>query len=352
MHMQTVASSDLPEVIATEGVLDDLLTRPRAELVRFIKSVRSPLVILGAGGKMGPTLTVLARRAAEAAGHKLDVVAVSRFSDATARRWLEERGVQTQSCDLYDAEAARKLPPAEDVLFLVGHKFGTTRSPALTWAANTLVPARVAERYAQARIVALSTGNVYPHSPVARGGSVESDALTPLGEYANATVGRERIFEFYSNRNGTRIVLLRLFYAVELRYGVLRDLADKVWAGKPIDLANGHFNCIWQGDANEMAIRSLALTSLPPAAYNLTSSEVFSARKVATRLGELMEKRAQFSGTESETALLGNTTKLRAQLGKPPTPLEAMIRWTADWVKHGGRSLGKPTHFDVRDGRY
>jgi nucleoside-diphosphate-sugar epimerase len=193
---------------------------------------------------------------------------------------------------------------------------------------------------------------VYPQSPVAQGGSVESDPLTPLGEYANTTVGRERIFEFYSSRNGTRIVLLRLFYAAEMRYGVLRDLADKVWAGKTIDLMNGHFNCIWQGDANDMAIRSFELTCLPPAAYNLTSAETLSARDVATRLGELMGKPAQFSGTESKTALLGNTTKLRARLGDPPTPLDAMIRWTADWVMRGGRSLGKPTHFEVRDGRY
>lgn len=350
--MQTVAPTNLPEVIESEEALDKLLTQPRAELVTFIKSVRTPLVILGAGGKMGPTLAVLARRAAETAGHKLDVIAVSRFSNAEARRWLEERGVQTLSCDLYDAEALRKLPSAEDVVFLVGHKFGTTQSPAITWAANTLVPARVAERYSRSRIVALSTGNVYPHSLVSGGGSVESDPLTPLGEYANATVGRERIFEFYANQNETRMVLLRLFYAAEMRYGVLRDLADKVWAGKVIDLTNGHFNCIWQGDANEMAIRSLALTSSPPAAYNLTSTEILSARFIATRLGELMGKPAQFSGVESETALLGNTTKLRAQLGNPATPLDAMIRWTADWVKRGGRSLGKPTHFDVRDGRY
>jgi len=301
---------------------------------------------------MGPTLAVLASRAAEAAGHKLDVVAVSRFSNEAARRWLEARGVHTLSCDLYDIDAVQKLPSAENVVFLVGHKFGTTQSPATTWAANTIVPMRVAGRYSDSRIVALSTGNVYLQSPVAQGGSVESDPLTPLGEYANATVGRERIFEFYSSRNGTRIVLLRLFYAAEMRYGVLRDLADKVWAGKTIDLTNGHFNCIWQGDANEMAIRSFALTSSPPAAYNLTSAETSSARDVATRLGDLMGKPAQFSGTESNTALLGNTMKLRAQLGDPPTPLDAMIRWTADWVKRGGRSLGKPTHFEVRDGRY
>jgi nucleoside-diphosphate-sugar epimerase len=253
---------------------------------------------------------------------------------------------------LYDAAAVQKLPAAEHVIFLVGQKFGTTQSPAGTWAANTIVPARVAEYYSQARIVALSTGNVYPLSPVARGGSLESDPLTPLGEYANATVGRERIFEFYSQRNGTCIVLLRLFYAVELRYGVLRDLAEKIRTGQTLDLANGHFNCIWQGDANAMVIRSLALTSSPPTAYNLTSAEVFSVRHVATQLGEHLGRPAKFFGTESESALIGNTTKLRAQLGDPPMPLETMIRWTADWVKRGGRSLGKPTHFEVRDGRY
>jgi nucleoside-diphosphate-sugar epimerase len=350
--MTSVSTASLPASIPTEETLDAFLTRPRAELVQFIKSVCSPLLILGAGGKMGPTLAVLARRAADAAGHKLELLAVSRFSDATARRWLEERGVQTVSCDVFDAEAVRKLPPAADVLYLVGQKFGTTQGPATTWAANALVPARVAERYPDARIVALSTGNVYPFAPVARGGSMESDPLTPLGEYANATVGRERIFEFFSQRNGTRIVLLRLFYAAELRYGVLRDIAERIWTGQPVDLSNGHFNCIWQGDANEMVIRSLALGSSPPAAFNLTSAEVYSVRTVATRLAELLEKPVKFIGTESETALIGNTAKLRTLLGDPPTPLDAMLRWTSGWVKGGGRSLGKPTHFEVRDGRY
>jgi len=350
--MKHVASDNLPELIETEEALDEFLTRPRAELVRFIKSIRSPLVILGAGGKMGPTLAVLARRAAEAAGYGLDVIAVSRFSDTSARRWLEDRGVGTLCCDLFDADAVRKLPPAEDVLYLVGQKFGTTQSPAATWAANTIVPARIAERYAASRIVALSTGNVYPLSTVAHGGATESDPLTPLGEYANATVGRERIFEFFSQRNGTRVALLRLFYAAELRYGVLRDIADKIWAGQSIDMANGHFNCIWQADANEFVIRSLSLASSPATVFNVTSAEVFRVRTVAERLGELLGKPANFSAIESETALVGNTAKLRAEFDDPPTPLDAMIRWTADWVKRGGRSLGKPTHFDVRDGRY
>ena len=350
--MPSVAKADLPDVIETEQELDEFLTRPRLALIHFIKAVRSPLVILGAGGKMGPTLAVLARRAAEAAGHKLDMIAISRFSDVTARRWLEDRGVRTLSCDLYDATATRQLPDSENLLYLVGQKFGTTQSPSATWAANTVVPARVAERYATARIVALSTGNVYPLSPVACGGSVESDPLTPLGEYANATVGRERVFEFFSQRNGMPIVLLRLFYATDLRYGVLRDLADKISARRPLDVSNGHFNCIWQGDANEMVIRALALAAAPATAFNLSSREVFSVRQVAVRLGKLLEQAVEFTGAESETALIGNTSKLRALLGDPPTPLDAMLRWTAHWVKCGGRSLGKPTHFEVRDGRY
>ena len=350
--MPPVATAELPDLIETESALDEFLTRPRAELVRFIKSVRTPLVILGAGGKMGPTLAVLARRAAEMAGHKLEVIAVSRFSDANARRWLEDRGVQTFSCDLFDVSAVKKLPFADDVLYLVGQKFGTTQYPATTWAANTLVPARVSEQFPGARIVALSTGNVYPLSSVARGGSVEADPLTPLGEYANATVARERVFEFFSQQNRTRVVLLRLFYAAELRYGVLRDITEKIWTRQPVDLANGHFNCIWQGDANEMAIRSLALASSPATAFNLTSADVFAVREVATQLGKLLDKQVKFTGTESDTALTGNTSKLRGLLGDPPTPLDAMLRWTADWVKRGGRSLGKPTHFEVRDGRY
>jgi len=350
--MQSAASPRQPEIIDSEETLDESLTRPRCELVSFIESVRGPLLILGAGGKMGPTLAALARRAAEAAGQKLEVVAVSRFSDANARRWLEVRGVKTVNCDLLQADQVRHLPDAENVIYLVGLKFGTSQSPATTWAINTLVPARVCERYPRSRIVALSTGNVYPLSQVKGGGSVESDALAPLGEYSNATVGRERIFEFHSSQNGTRVVLLRLFYAAELRYGVLRDIADKIWAGQPVELGNGYFNCIWQGDANEMILRALPLAVSPPAAFNLTSIDIFSVRTVAERLGQLLGRPVTFAGEGSDNALLGNTSRLCSRLGAPPTPLDTMLRWTAHWVKIGGRNLGKPTHFDVRDGKY
>jgi dTDP-4-dehydrorhamnose reductase len=342
---------DLPEFLDTEDDLDELLTRPRPALVEFVRSLASPLVVLGAGGKMGPTLAVLAKRAAGAAGHPLEVIAVSRFSDERARAWLEGTGVITLSADLLDRAALARLPDAEQVISLVGLKFGTSQNPALTWAINTLVPANVVERYPRARIVALSTGNVYPQTRTRDGGSIESDALTPVGEYANAAVARERLFEFCCQQAGTALALIRLNYAVELRYGVLVDIARKVREGEPVDVTMGHLNCIWQGDANEMILRCLALTRTPPLAINLTGP-ILPVRELAVRLGELLGKPARITGSEAELALVSNTERMRELLGPPPTPLEAMLRWTAHWVAQGGRSLGRPTHFEVRDGQY
>jgi nucleoside-diphosphate-sugar epimerase len=345
-------SEALPALINTEVELDDLLTRPSAALVAFIKSVSSPLVVLGAGGKMGPTLAVLARRAAALAGHPLDVVAVSRYQDGAARQWLEAQGVRTVSCDLLDAASLAGLPEARHVIYLVGLKFGTAQQPELTWAMNTVVPTRVCERYARARIVALSTGNVYPLTEVRRGGSVESDPLTPLGEYANAAVGRERLFEFYARRAATPVALLRLYYAVELRYGVLVDIARYVQSGEPIPLANGHFNCIWQGDANEMILRALTHASAPPLILNLCRPEVLSVRDVATELGRQLDRAPRFEGQEATTAFVGNAARMVERLGSPSVPVEVMLRWIAHWMKRGGRQLDKPTHFETRDGRY
>jgi nucleoside-diphosphate-sugar epimerase len=338
--------------IETEEQLDDVLTRPSARLIEFIKSVSSPLLLLGAGGKMGPTLAALARRAAEEAKHPLEVIAVSRFSDPQAREWVEKRGVRATSCDLFNARDIEKLPDATSVIYLVGLKFGTAKNPSATWAANTIIPTRVAERFAKSRIVALSTGNVYPLSEVKRGGSVETDSLTPVGEYANAAVARERIFEFHSRNQEIPIALLRLFYAVELRYGVLVDIAQKVHRGEPIDLANGYFNCIWQGDANDMVLRALSLCATPPSPWNLCHPEVFSARDIATRLGQLLDRVPKFTGSESSTALLGNSSPLCAQLGSPAMSADQMLPWIAGWVKRGGRNLNRPTHFEVRDGKY
>jgi nucleoside-diphosphate-sugar epimerase len=340
-----------PEKIGSTEELNEVLTRPQAALVEFIKTLKSPLVILGAGGKMGPTLAVLARRAAEQAGHKLEIVAISRYSNSRARDWLEKQGVTTQSCDLLDRQGVNALPTATNVLYLVGLKFGTTENPATTWAANTIVPVYICEHYREARIVALSTGNVYPFTKKAQG-ATETDLLTPLGEYANAAIGRERNFQFLSQRNSTAVTLLRLFYAVELRYGVLRDMADRIWAGQPVPLANGRFNCLWQGDANDFVIRALALAAAPATVFNLTSARIYQVRIVAARLGELMGKPVQFEGEENETALTGNCDALFSMLGPPQTELETILRWTAHWVKDGGESLGKPTHFETRDGRY
>ena len=338
--------------IESEEQLDSVLTQPRPVLIEFIRTVSSPLVILGAGGKMGATVAVLARRAAQAAGSNLEVIAVSRFSSEAARRRIEEQGVKTRRADLLERDEIRDLPDSENVIYLVGLKFGTTENPSMTWAVNTLAPAAAASRYRSARIVALSTGNVYPYVPVDSGGAKESHALTPLGEYPNAAVARERVFEYCSRKNGTPVAVIRLNYAVELRYGVLVDIARKVRAGEPIDLANGCFNCIWQGDACEMILRSLSLASNPPSAFNLCCPTVISVREAASKFAELFGRRARFAGSESGTALLSDPAKLCAELGAPATPLDSVIRWTAHWVKSGGRYLDKPTHFEVCDGRY
>jgi nucleoside-diphosphate-sugar epimerase len=347
-----VKRMDFPGSIASEDDLEDYLTRPSAALVGAIRSLTSPLVILGAGGKMGPTLAVRARRAAEAAGHPLEIVAISRFGQGQARDWLAKRGIRTVSADLLDPGAVRGLPDAVNVVYLVGQKFGTSQAPARTWAVNTLIPVFAAERYRHARMVALSTGNVYPLGRAVARGSVESDPLHPVGEYANAAVARERLFEYCSRRDGTAIALIRLFYAVELRYGVLLDLASWIREGLPIPLANGWFNCIWQGDANDMILRSFALAASPPTGWNLCGPEPFAVRDIALRLGVRLGHEPRFSGAESDTALLGNAAPICGVLGTPPTPIDRVLDWVADWVRRGGPTLGRPTHFEMRDGNY
>jgi nucleoside-diphosphate-sugar epimerase len=345
-------TSDIPDLINTEDQLDRVLTCPRPVLVDFTRTLAGPLVILGAGGKMGPTLAWLARRAAQAAGHALDIIAVSRFSDEAARSWLDARGVQTLSIDLLNREALKQVPEAAEVIYLVGRKFGTSENAAQTWATNTLIPAYVAERFPRARMVVLSTGNVYPLVPVSSRGSVETDALTPLGEYGNAAVARERLFEFFAQRHATPMTILRLNYAVDLRYGVLVDIARRIHAGESVNVTTGYVNCIWQGDANEMILRSLALAKGPPQVLNLTGPAVLSIRELARQFGDLLGQTVRFSGVEADTALLSNPARACALLGPPATTLEEILRWTAHWVKSGGRLLDKPTHFEVRDGRY
>ena len=348
------ASNDslLPDVILTEPDLDDYLTRPRQVLKDFIRTVSSPLVILGAGGKMGPTLAVLAKRAAQEAGHALDVIAVSRFSDESPRRWLDHHGISTRIADLLNRTAVQALPESANVVSLIGLKFGTSQNPAQTWAVNTVASAHIAERYANSSLVVLSTGNVYPMVSAENGGAHEHHALTPLGEYANAAVARERVFEYFSAKNHTPMALLRLIYAVELRYGILVDIARKVWSGETIDLSNGFFNCIWQGDANEAILRSLSLVKTPAEAWNLALPRVLRVRDVAVQFGEILGKLPRFSGQDGDMTLIANSSKLWSALGEPATPLDTVLRWISHWVKTNGRSLNKPTHFEVHDGRY
>ncbi len=342
----------LPDTIGSEEELDELMTRPSAALTAFVATLRSPLVVLGASGKMGPSLAAMAKRAAEQAGVALDVIAVARFSDPAARAWLRQRGVATIPCDLLDRDQVMALPAADNVIYMAGRKFGTSGNPALTWAMNTVAPLHAAERYAGARLVALSTGCVYPLVPVDSGGSTENDELTPIGEYANACVARERLLEYRSQLDSTPMVNVRLNYALDMRYGVLVDIATKVAAGLPVDVSMGYLNGIWQGDANDMIIRSLAVAAVPALPLNLTCPQTLGVRALALRFGELLGREPVIVGAEAPTALLNNPARACALLGMPATPIETVIRWTAAWIARNGRTLGKPTHYEAADGRY
>jgi nucleoside-diphosphate-sugar epimerase len=332
--------------------LDDALMTPNAQVTEAVRSLQGPVMILGAGGKMGPTLAGLAKRALEAARRTDPVIAVSRFREPDSQRWFQDRGIQTIAADLFDPQAIAALPDTETVFYLVGLKFGTSQDPAVTWAANTLIPAGIAHRFRRSRIVALSTGNVYPLVAVNSPGAKETHDLTPLGEYPNAAVARERLFEWHSRQHETPMVLVRLNYAVDLRYGVLHDIARRIWLGQPVPLATGHFNCIWQGEANAMILRLAIHATCPPLAINLTGPEALSVREVALALGRCMNREPKFDGTESETALLSDTRRCRDLLGPPQITPTDMIEAVADWVSNDRPSLGKPTHFEVRDGIY
>jgi hypothetical protein len=335
-----------------EDALNARLSRPTPALVTSLAQTQGDIVVLGVGGKMGPTLAVMARRALDANNDRRRVIGVARFSDAGARDYLNAHGVETAACDLLDREAVAQLPQAPNVIYMAGQKFGTTGAPERTWAMNALVPAYVAERYAGARTVVFSTGCVYPTTPVGRGGSQEQDALEPIGEYANSCVARERVFDFHSRRNGTLALHFRLNYAIDLRYGVLLDIARKVWNTTPIDVTMGHVNVIWQGDANAWALQSLLLATSPPTALNVTGPETLSVRALALEFGRLMDRNPQFTGQEAETALLSNAGRAFTHFGYPTIALGQMMGWVAEWVQKQGRTLDKPTHFEVRDGNY
>lgn len=335
-----------------EAELDELLSTPRAETVEALRNCPGDIVVLGAGGKMGPTLARMAARAAAQVGDARRVYAVSRFSSPEVARVLGSSGIETITCDLLDREAVAALPDAPNVIFMAGQKFGTDASPASTWAMNTIVPAVCAERYRGARIVAFSTGNVYPLTPVATGGARESDPVGPVGEYASSALGRERVLEFFSNRYHTCVAIIRLNYAIDLRYGVLADIALRVWREEPVPLGMGHVNVIWQGDANRIAIESLALASTPPFVVNVTGIDTLSVRDLGHAFAAEFGKPVLFRGMESADALLSNTDRMRTSFPPPEVSLETMIGWIADWIRQDGPMLGKPTHFEERAGKF
>ena len=337
----------------SEDELTQHLTTPSAALVADLARDRGDLVILGAGGKMGPTLAVLARRAMNEAGRSTDhVFAVSRWSDPAVAEDLRGHGVDPVVSDLVAEGDQGELPDAADVVFMVGAKFGTSSSPHLAWAVNAALPDRVARRYAGSRIAAFSTGNVYPLVPVASGGCVETDPVGPVGEYAMSCLGRERVFEHAAGTRGTRVATIRLNYAIDLRYGVLADIGLRILAGRAIDLTTPAVNVVWQGYANEVALRSLRHASSDPFVINLTGPETLSVRRVAMALAAELGKQVSFTGTPAPDALLSDATRCHALFGYPPVSAGTLISWQAAWLAAGLPTIAKPTKFDVRDGRF
>jgi len=339
-------------MIRGEAELEELLSRPTAKVVAALSSLGGDLVVLGAGGKMGPTLARMARRALDQSGSRARVVAVARFSDAAVRTRLDGAGVDTIGCDLLRRDAVDRLPDAAAVIFMLGAKFGTTGGEERTWATNCYAPALAAERYAGTPTVVFSTGNVYPLMPFDGGGALESTAPEPIGEYAQSALGRERIFGYFSRERGTPTVIYRLNYAVEPRYGVLVDIGRRVLCAEPIDLAMGYLNCIWQGDANALALQCLSLVRSPPLILNVTGAQTLAVRELALRFGELLGREPVFRGEPQATALLSNAALAHRLLGAPAVDTETAIAWVAAWLQAGGATLAKPTHFEARDGRF
>jgi nucleoside-diphosphate-sugar epimerase len=338
----------LPDTIADIAALDDLLCRPSQALVDDLGKVDGDIMILGVAGKMGPTLAGLAK----AALPDRRIIGVARFSDPGVKDWLQAHGVETINCDLLDEAALCGLPQAPNIVFMAGRKFGAEGDLSLTWAMNAHVPALVAQAFPRARIVAFSTGCVYPFVPVDGKGADESVTPNPPGEYAQSCVGRERMFEYFSKQYSTPGRLFRLNYAIDMRYGVLHDIASKVLQGKPIDVSLGHVNFIWQGDAAAQALRCFAHCDTPTSPINVSGDEILSVRDLAAKLGALLKREPVIVGTEQPTAWLTDTSQAVKLFGLPVVDTERLIVWTADWVARSMPSLGKPTKYEVRDGRY
>jgi len=336
----------LPTRFADVEELEDFMTHPSAELERDLFGI-DEIMVLGVGGKMGPTLARMARRAGKR------VIGVARFSERGLREKLTAWGIECIACDLLERASLERLPRAKNVVFMAGHKFGAAGNPSLTWAMNVGVPFMVAETFRDSRIVAFSTACVYPYAAVSGRGADESVATTPPpGDYATSCVGREQAFLFGSQRYGTPGRLMRLEYAIDMRYGVLHDVAAKVFAGQPVDVSMGHVNVLWQGEANEQALRLLAHCTTPTSPINVSGAEVISVRSLAQEFGKRFGKQPSITGKEAPTAWLVDTTAAQRLLGAPRVPLAAMLDWEADWMARRMPDLGKPTHFETRDGKY
>jgi nucleoside-diphosphate-sugar epimerase len=343
-----LARENLPDTIPDIAALDELLCRPSQALIDDLQKLDGDIMILGVAGKMGPTLAGLAKAALP---HRR-VIGVARFSDASAKAWLEARGIETLSCDLLDEAAIKALPKVKNIVFMAGRKFGAEGDLSLTWAMNAHVPALVAQAFAGSRVVAFSTGCVYPFVAVNGKGADETLAPDPPGEYAQSCVGRERMFEYFSRQFATPGRLFRLNYAIDMRYGVLHDIATKIVGGKPIDVRLGHVNFIWQGDASSQALRCLAYCDMPTSPINVSGHEILSVRDLAVKLGARLGREPVIVGTEEPTAWLTDTSQAVKLFGRPIVDTERLIAWTADWVARAMPSLGKPTKYEVRDGRY
>lgn len=343
----------LPETITSETALDELLSRPTPALTALMQRIDGDLIILGIAGKMGVTLGMMAARAIQAAGIHKRVLGVARFTDDAVRTSLEAHGIETIRCDLLDREAVAALPQIANVIYMAGRKFGTQDDADLTWALNVIAPDNVAHHFHDSRIVAFSTGCVYPLVPATSGGCTEDEPPAPVGEYAQSCLGRERIFGYHSRVHGTPVCLVRLNYAVDLRYGVLYDIGRRIYEGRPVDLSASHFNVIWQGDANRQALLCLEHATAPATALNVTGPETVSVRYAAETFARLFECDVSFTGSDSEGRMyLSNAAKATALFGYPAVTLLHMLRWQVDWIKAGGRTLGKPTHFEVTDGKF
>ena len=332
--------------------LEDQLAQPTPELINDLAKIDGDIMILGLGGKMGPSLAKLAVNAIRDGGLNKRVIGASRFSNKKLRDELEQYGIETIAGDLLDEDFLKSLPECKNVIYMAGNKFGTAGNEHFTWAMNAYLPGRVAEKYKNSRVVVFSSGNIYPFMPIDSKGANESVKPSPIGEYAQSCLGRERVFEHFSIKNETPMLIYRLNYAVDLRYGVLFEVAKSVYNEQPIDITTGYANVIWQGDANSFAISSLLHCSTPAKLLNITGPEVISIEELAKSFGELMNKPVRFSGESETTTLLNDASHSFELFGKPKIGLDQVIAWTADWVMSGGEDLGKPTHFQERKGNF